>query len=157
MTAHPSTAITTTFEGRLYHLDPSTGVHTAPMVVVMDSAATEIYTVDVRLTDASGQAPVVICAVGRDLLAGGLSTSSDTTAPDQPAAEVCVATRGLACGDWTLITWYSPGDRAEIGIPTYELIEFLAETEDLVAPGTESAHLELDSEIRELLKRETGR
>lgn len=157
MTAHPSTAITTTVEGRLYHLDPSTGVHTAPLVVAMSYHASDPYTVDVRLTDASGLAPVVTCVMDRDLLTGGLSASSDATAPDQFTPEVCVATRGLTCGDWTLITWYSPSDRAEIGIPTYELIEFLAETEDLVAPGTESAHLELDSEIRELLKRETGR
>lgn len=148
-------------EGRIYHVDLDTGTYTVPLGVALSYRSDDPYAVTVSFTQGTDDAhDRVDWIVDRALLCRGLETSTSSTdiVPGHPAPDVRVSTHGLACGDWTVITVESPTGRADIGLPTYELIDFMADTEKVIAPCSESEHLgALHNKIDRLLRQGTGR
>lgn len=79
--------------------------------------------------------------IGRDLVATGLTTSPTgvRSDDDQLLSDIRISTHPLRWHDWTLVTLRSPSGTADIGLPTYELIQFIDRTEDMVPIGAETA------------------
>lgn len=132
--------VRTQITGRIYHLllAPELAMSEFPVHVEMTYRRSRPFELDASFRTCGETASVTWC-IGRELLAAGLTTaSSEVDDTDQRLArDVQISTHALPGGDWTLITLSSPSGTAEIGLPTYELIDFIDRTEDVVAPGTE--------------------
>ncbi|WP_308820216.1 SsgA family sporulation/cell division regulator [Pseudonocardia alni] len=130
----------TQITGRIYQLQvaPALAMRELPVHVEMTYRRSRPLELEMRFRTCGETTSVTWC-IGRELLTAGLTTASpEVTDTDQRfTPDIQISTHALPGLDWTLITLSSPSGTAEIGLPTYELIDFIDRTEDIVTPGAE--------------------
>ncbi|SFO53862.1 Streptomyces sporulation and cell division protein, SsgA [Pseudonocardia ammonioxydans] len=130
--------VTARLDANLLSMHLSDGVQSVPLRAQLDYHQDRAF--EIAVTFEGSQTPAVTWTIGRDQLALGLTSSTVETTDDlqHDAADIAIHTYALPGGCWTLITLAPPTAAAvEIGIPTHDLIQFVADTEDVVAMGAE--------------------
>ncbi|MEV1295378.1 SsgA family sporulation/cell division regulator [Pseudonocardia sp. NPDC049635] len=112
---------------------------------------TNPFEITADFPNSAGDFAVTWC-IGRETLSAGLTATAEMSyEADRLVSDIQIGTHALRWHDWTLLTLSSPSGTAEIGLPTYELIQFVARTEDIVPAGTE-AELITDAHLAELFE-----
>lgn len=145
--------ISTRVTGCVYSVDeaPQLGVRQTPIAVNLTYRRTNPFEITADFPNSAGDVAVTWC-IGRETLSAGLTATAEMSyEADRLVSDIQIGTHALRWHDWTLLTLSSPSGTAEIGLPTYELIQFVTRTEDIVPAGTE-AELITDAHLAELFE-----